>query len=122
MPTPASIASAVDQPVTSRPCDFHAARVRRVHAAQHAHQRRLARAVLADERVNLAARDLERRAAVRLHGAERLVDVGESIAMAASRSTRSARHLRARHGDAPGDDVGLELLRRARARRRGSAR
>ncbi len=43
---------------------FHAAGVRRVHAAQHAHERRLAGAVLADERVNLAARDLERRAAV----------------------------------------------------------
>jgi hypothetical protein len=39
--------------------DFHAASVGRVHAAQDAHQRGLSRAVFADERVDLTARDLE---------------------------------------------------------------
>jgi hypothetical protein len=70
MPTPASIASAVDQPVPS--VHFHATGFRRIHAAQDAHERRLAGAVLADERVNLARHDLERGAAIGADGSERL--------------------------------------------------
>src|SRR5439155_407094 len=49
---------------------FHRAALRRVHAAEHSHQRRLAGTVLADERVNLTARDLERRSAVGDDGPE----------------------------------------------------
>src|SRR6185503_1037008 len=56
---------------------FHAALVRGVHAAEDAHQRRFAGAVLANESVNLARGDLERRAAIGPHGAERLVNVRE---------------------------------------------
>ena len=77
MPTPAAIASAVDQPVTSRPFTSMRPASGAYMPLEHAHERGLAGAVLADERVNLAARDLERRAAIREHGAERFVDVCE---------------------------------------------
>ena len=53
-----------------RVSDFHTSGVGSVHAAQHAHQRRFAGAILAHERVNLAAHDLERRTAIRLHGSK----------------------------------------------------
>ncbi len=79
MPTPASIASRVVQPVTSRRAPPEVATstdaaVGRIHAREHPHERRLAGAVLADERVNLARRDLEVRAGVRDDRPESLDD------------------------------------------------
>jgi hypothetical protein len=57
---------------------FHAAGIRRIEAAEHAHERGLACAILADERMDLAGHDLELGTAVGLHRAERLVDAGEA--------------------------------------------
>jgi hypothetical protein len=62
----------VAEPAGARVGHLDRAGVGRVHAAQHAHERALAGAVLADERVHLAARRLERRVAVGDHRAERL--------------------------------------------------
>ena len=74
IPTPAAIASGVDQPVTSRPFTSTVPGVGRDEPAEHFHERGLAGAVLADERVDLAGRDLERRVAIRAHRSERLRD------------------------------------------------
>jgi hypothetical protein len=49
--------------------------VRAVHAAQHTHERRLARTVLAYQCVDLTWRDVERGVTVCDHGAEALLDV-----------------------------------------------
>jgi hypothetical protein len=57
--------------------DFDSPGVWSVHAAEDPHQRRLAGAVLADERMNLAALHLERRAAVGDRLAECLDDPGQ---------------------------------------------
>ncbi len=57
------------------PAHLHRPLVRRVEPRENAHERRLPCAVLPDERVDLSRRHLERRPAVRPHGAERLVDV-----------------------------------------------
>ncbi len=51
--------------------------VRAEGAREDLEQRRLAGAVLADERVRLARRDVEADAAERAHGAERLAEVAE---------------------------------------------
>jgi hypothetical protein len=53
------------------------AAIRLVHAEQDLHQRRLARAVLADKRGDRAAMQLEVHACERAHAAEGLADVGE---------------------------------------------
>src|SRR5438309_1710363 len=60
-----------------RVSNLHATAVGCVHPAENPHERRLSRAILADERMDLATGYLERRAAIRLHCAERLMDVGE---------------------------------------------
>jgi hypothetical protein len=54
----------------------HGAAVGRVESGEDAHERGLARAVLPHQRVDLAARHLQRRPAVGVYGAEVLVDVG----------------------------------------------
>ena len=59
-------------PVTSRPFTSTRARVGLDQPAQHAHQRRFAGAVLADEGVDLAGHDLERRAAISAHGSPKV--------------------------------------------------
>ena len=50
----------------------HFAGVRREHAGEDVHERRLAGAVLAEQRVDLAALEVEIDAAQRLHAAEAL--------------------------------------------------
>ncbi len=54
--------------------DLDVSRVRLHQAAEYAHERRFAGAVLADEGVDLARHHLHRRAAIRSDGAERFVD------------------------------------------------
>ena len=53
------------------------AAIRRVRAAEDLHQRALARAILADERVDLAGRDLQRNATQRPRRAESFANAGE---------------------------------------------
>src|SRR5262245_64520269 len=60
------------------PMHVHRAAVGRVHPAEHAHQRRFAGAVFADECVDLAALDFERRALIGPDRAEGLMDVGKT--------------------------------------------
>ena len=57
--------------------ELHRAGIGRVRAAEDFHQRALARAVFADERVHLAGRDLERHAAQSARGAEAFLDAGQ---------------------------------------------
>ena len=62
---------------TGAPAERHLAAVRAQAAREDVEQRRFSGAVLADDRVRLAARDRERDVAQRGDGAERLVDVLE---------------------------------------------
>ena len=63
--------------VEHRAADLDRPGVREGRAGGNGHQRRLARAVLAHEGVDLALDDLERDALERDHARERLDDVGE---------------------------------------------
>ena len=78
IPTPASIACAALHPVTSRPDTSIGAGIGRIDPREDAHERRLAGAVLADERVDLARHHLERRVAHGLAVAEALRDAGHA--------------------------------------------
>jgi hypothetical protein len=72
IPSPSRIASAG---AGCAPAAVHLdrARVRRDHAVQHAHQRGLARAVLADQRVDLARRESSETSSLAVTGPNALV-------------------------------------------------
>ena len=74
MPTPAAIASAGECRVTWLPVDLDRAGVRRLHAVEDLHQRRLAGAVLPDDRVDGAAPDVDVDVVVGDHAREALAD------------------------------------------------
>src|SRR3954466_6922528 len=57
---------------------LNATRVRLHQPAEDSHQRRFPGAVLADQRVDLAGRDLQRRTAQCANGAEGFIDVGHA--------------------------------------------
>ena len=78
MPTPALIASAGECSVTSVAVDLDRARVRRLHAVEDLHQRRLAGAVLADDRVDGAAPDVDVDVVVGDHAGEALADPAQA--------------------------------------------
>ncbi len=61
---------------------FDDARIGRIETAENAHQRGFARAVLADERVHFATRDLEIRSAIGTDSPERLFDAGKAYRVA----------------------------------------
>jgi len=63
--------------VARRAFDRDRAFVRLIDAAQNLHQRRFARAVFAEQRVNLAARDVQMNALQRLHAGKTFADVLE---------------------------------------------
>ena len=84
MPTPAAIASAVVQPVTSRSAPVPLGATSSVPASSPYMPARMRMSVdlpapfSPDQRVDLAGRDLERRIAVGDDGAEGLADAGEA--------------------------------------------
>jgi hypothetical protein len=71
--------------------DLDHARIGTDAAVERAHERGLARAVLAEQRVHGAGLELEARAAQRLGGTEALADVAQSDARQALRSSRAGR-------------------------------
>ena len=74
IPIPASIASFADANVTGLPPSTDLAGVGLVEPVEDVHQRRLARAVLAEQRVHLAATELEVDVVVGDDAGERLRD------------------------------------------------
>ena len=92
---------------------FDRARIGRIDAREDAHQRRLAGAILADQRVDLALHHLERCVAHRLAIAEALRDARHAHGERAGTPASSSR---GRHGDATRDDLARGSARRARAR------
>ena len=96
---------------------------RRVHAGEHLDQRRLARAVVADERDDLAGMDVEVDVGQRRDGAEVLADAAQAedqlaggggasfdADMAAGSSSRLLRGARRPPGDWPGGGSGCYLM------------
>ena len=74
MPSPESIASLAELKLTDLPRDEDLARVGLVEPVQDVHQRRLPGAVLTEERVHLAAREIEADVVVGEHARELLDD------------------------------------------------
>ena len=79
---PAASASRESAKRQTTPSIVQLAFARRLVAGEDLHQRRLARAVLAEQAVDLARRELEAHAVQHAHGAEVLADAGEGDAQA----------------------------------------
>ena len=94
--TPAATASRGSAKTTSRAVDRDRAGVARVDAGEDLHQRRLAGAIRAEERHDLARRDDEIDIGEHRHAAERFADAAHLEARAGMRGSPVST---ARHGD-----------------------